>query len=154
MTTKRATFLVTEADDETAVLRDVDDGQVHPLSENPGLEGGAVVEATLTAEPPLEVTWTADVASVESIAVERSSLEPTRQVRERAAESEVGDLSRIERAGEGEVHVLSVPEERVDEAATDVVEDAATVERAARLGATRVEVRTGDGLVSVRYLPD
>jgi len=50
--------------------------------------------------------------------------------------------------------VLTVPEERTDQAAADVVEDQETVARAARLGVERVEVRAADGVVSVRYLPD
>ena len=35
-----------------------------------------------------------------------------------------------------------------------VVDDVATLERAARLGVDRVSVRVGDGVVSVRYLPN
>jgi hypothetical protein len=51
------------------------------------------------------------------------------------------------------VHVISVPPERTEQAATDVVEDGATLTRAARLGVERVEVRADEGVLSVRYLP-
>lgn len=153
MTTTEGTFLVTEADADSAILRGVEDGQLHTLSANPDLESGQVVEATLTAEPPMEVTWSAEIDARREIALERVDLEPTQRTRETAESLAVGDLERFERAGEGEVHVLAVPEGGEAEAASDVLEDEATVERAARLGAVRVEVRTGEGLLSVRYLP-
>lgn len=154
MTTKEGTFLVAEADEGSAVLRDVDDGQVHALSSNPDLEPGAVVDATVTPEPPMEVTWSAEIHETRRIEREQSDLEPTQRAREAASEQAVGDLTRFERAGEGEVHVLSVPENEVEQAVADVIEDVATLERAARLGAVRVEVRTAPGVVSIRYLPD
>jgi hypothetical protein len=150
---KRGTFLVTHADEESAVLRDVVDGQVHTLSSNPDLSVHDVLEATLAPEPPMEVTWTAvDVEARHQVELGETDLEPTRQARRAAADQSDGELTTIERAGEGEVHVLSVPDPA--EAAADVLEDEGTVERAARLGATRVEVRTGEGMISVRYLPD
>jgi len=154
MPTKEGTFLVTEADPDAAVLRDVSDGQVHPLAANPGLESGAIVEATLTAEPPMEVTWSAEIEASREIELLEADLEPTVHAREAAAEQAEGELTPLERAGEGEVHVLSVGTEAVEDAVADVLEDEATVERAARLGAVRVEVRTGEDFVSVRYLPD
>jgi hypothetical protein len=85
-----------------------------------------------------------------------SDLSPTKQAMEIAADQPVGEIERVERAGTGEIHVLSVPTEQTEQAAADVVEDIATVERAARLGAVRVEVRsdTEEGVVNVRYLPD
>ncbi|WP_248515030.1 DUF5812 family protein [Salinarchaeum laminariae] len=153
MTTTTGTFLVVEADDESAILRSVEDGQLHTLSTNPDLDGGEVLEATLTAEPPMEVTWTAEISDRREIPIELVDLEPTRRSIETAESMATGDLERYERAGEGEVHVLSVPEGEEADAAADVIEDEATVERAARLDAVRVEVRTADGLLSVRYLP-
>ena len=33
-------FLVTHADEDSAVLKDVDRGQVHTLADNPGVEAG------------------------------------------------------------------------------------------------------------------
>lgn len=153
MTTTDGTFLVTEADDESAILRNVADGQLHTLSANPDLEAGQIVEATLTAEPPMEVTWSAEIEARRKIAVEHVDLEPTQRSRETADSLAVGELERFERAGEGAVHVLAVPEGDEADAAADVLEDEATLERAARLDAVRVEVRTAEGLLSVRYLP-
>lgn len=151
---KEGTFLVTEADAETAVLRDVTDGQVHTLAENPGFEPGTLVEATLAAEPPLEVTWTVvDLAREFAVDVAESDEPPTQRARETAADQSVGEITRHERAGTGEVHVLTVPEETTDDAVADVLDDKSTVERAARLGVERVEVRSEPGVVSVRYLP-
>ncbi|MDS0278548.1 DUF5812 family protein [Halomicroarcula sp. S1AR25-4] len=155
MSTKEGTFLVTHADDESATLRDVADSQVLTLSENPGLDAGSVVDATVEPEPPMEVTYTVvELDAERTIPVERVEFEPTAQATDIAADQPVGDLTTRERAGEGEIHVLTVPEEDTEDAATEVVEDEATVSRAARLGVDRVEVRTAAGVVSVRYLPD
>jgi hypothetical protein len=148
------TFLVTEADGDTAVLRNVSDGQVHTLAENPGIEAGMVVDATLAAEPPMAVAWSiVDLDREFSIEVGHSTEPPTQRSRETAAAQSVGEVARHERAGTGEVHVLTVPPERTDEAVSDVLDDEATRERAARLGVERVEVRSEEGVVSVRYLP-
>ena len=161
------TYLVTEADQESAVLRDVDTGQVYTLTENPTIEEGAgaeaeeifeageVLEATLAPEPPLEVAWSVvEVAERREIPVERSPERPTTLARDLAADQAVGEVTRRERAGEGEVHVLTVPEDEIESAAADVLEDEATVERAATLGVARVEIRAAEGVLSVRYLPD
>jgi hypothetical protein len=150
---KQGTFYVTEADDESAILRDVTDGQVHTLADNPGVEGGAVVEATLEPEPPMEVVWTAEIERTFEVDVFRSEEPPTQRARETAADQPVGDLTRHERAGTGEVHVLTVPDDETEAAVADVETDEATVERAARLAVERVEIRFEPGVVSVRYLP-
>jgi hypothetical protein len=148
------TFLVTDADEDAAVLRDLETSQIHTLVENPGFAAGAVVEATLTPDPPLEVTWRVEsVADHREIPVERSPERPTKRARNLAADQAVGDLTREERAGEGEVHVLTVPADRTEAAAEDVRSDESTVARAARLGVDRVEIRAAEGVVSVRYLP-
>lgn len=150
---KEGTFLVTHADEESAVLRDVADSQVHTLTENPGVESGEVVEGRIAPEPPMEVAWRlVAVEERRTVPVERSPEPPTRHEQELAAD-EVGELVTADRAGEGELHVLRVPNGRTDQAAADVVEDETTISRAARLGVSRVEVRAEDGVVSVRYLP-
>ena len=154
MTTKEGTFLVVHAEAATVTLRDVADSQVLTLSDNPGVEAGEVIDATVEAEPPMEVTYTAEIHEQRTIPVERVDLEPTAQTKSLAADQPVGELTTRERAGEGEIHVLTVADEQTDAAAEDVVEDEATVTRAARLGVDRVEVRTAAGVVSVRYLPD
>ena len=151
-------FLVTHADADSAVLKDVESGQVHALAENPGVEERDVVEATVAPVPPMEVTWRVlDVRERRSLTVEASDEPPTARERELAGEQEVGDLTRRERAGEGEIHVLTVPSEAVEAAVEDVLADEGTLARAARLGVVRVEVRSATtdthGVVSVRYMP-
>lgn len=151
---KTGTFLVTHTDEASAVLRDVADGQVHTVAGNPDLSAGDVLEATLAPEAPMEVTWrVVETDHRRTIPVEKSPEDPTRQAQELAAGQSVGEMTRQERAGEGELHVLRVPAEQTADAAADVLEDDATRSRAARLGVDRVEVRAADGVVSVRYLP-
>jgi hypothetical protein len=151
---KTATFLVTSADDESAVLSDVEDAQVHTLSENPGLAEGDVLEATLAPDPPMDVTYSVvDVDDRRRIPVEESDETPTRQAAEMAADLDAGELATTEREGVGEVHVLGVPPEGVEETVEDVRTDDQTVARAARIGIQRVEIRSGEDFVSVRYLP-
>ena len=155
MSEKTGTFLVTHAEAETATLRDVVDSQVITLSENPGVEAGEVIEATVAAEPPMEVTSAVtDLTDRRTIPVERVDLEPTAMAKDVAADQSVGEVTTRERAGEGEVHVLTVAADQTETAAAEIVDDEATVSRAARLGVDRVEIRTETGVVSVRYLPD
>ncbi|QLK24857.1 DUF5812 family protein [Natrinema zhouii] len=157
MTEKTSTFVVTHAEDESAVVRDVDTAQVHTLASNPGLEVHDVLEATVAPEPPMDVTWEViDVADRRTIDLVDSDLEPTQHEKELAADSELGDLVQEERAGTGEIHVFRVPEGEVEPAAQDVLADEETIARAARIEAVRVEVRRSadDGVLSVRYLPD
>lgn len=154
MDEKRGTFLVTHADDETAVLRDVETGQVHTLSGSPDVEPGEAVEGTIAPEPPVEATWSLKrIDERRTIPVEESEEPPTSQEREIAAAQSVGEVTRTERAGIGEIHVLTVPPERTDEAVMDVADDEETLARAARFGVNRVEIRSEEGIVSVRYLP-
>jgi hypothetical protein len=152
---KTGTFLVTAADDDSAVLADVDDGQVHTLATNPGVDVGEAIEGTVAPEPPMEVTWQlVDVAERWTISVEESSESPTTLEREVAAEQAVGELTRRERAGIGEIHVLTVAEDETAAAVADVLDDEEGLRsRAARLGVERVVVRSDPGVVSVRYLP-
>ena len=150
----RGTFLVTQADDRSAILRAVTDGQVHTLSSNPGLERGDVLEATLEPDPPLAVVWElVELAERRSIELVASEEPPTRRSLDVASDLAEGEVARRERAGTGELHVVAVPPERTDRAVADVLADEATLERAARLGVDRVEVRSTTGVVSVRYLP-
>lgn len=149
------TFLVTHADEGSAVLRDVANGQVHTLGENPGVEAGEVLEATIEPEPPLGVTWRVDeIEDRRTIELIDSDLSPTQWERELAAEREPGEIQREERAGTGEIHVLSVPEGNAEATARNVLDDDETLARAARLDVVRVEVRRCEGVVSVRYLPN
>lgn len=151
---KTGTFVVTEADAESAVLRDVSDSQVHTLGSNPDFAVGEAIEGTLAPEPPMEVVWTVEETTRRfTVSVEEHDEPPTQRASETAADQAVGEVTTHERAGTGEVHVLTVPEDATDSAVADVRDDQATVERAARLGVERVEVRSEPGVVSVRYLP-
>ncbi|MCG1004090.1 MULTISPECIES: DUF5812 family protein [Halobacterium] len=151
---KTATFLVTSADDDSAVLSDVTDAQVHTLSENPGLAEGDVLDATVAPDPPMNVTYSVvDVDERKQIPVEASDETPTPQSKEIAEGLDAGTLETTERAGIGEVHVLGVPEDGIEETVEDVLADEQTIARAARIGIERVEVRSGEDFVSVRYLP-
>ena len=155
-TERLGAFLVTHADSDSAVLKNTESGQVHALASNPGVEEGDVIDGTVGSEPPLEVVWElVDVDARRSISIERGEEPPTSQEYEVAAETAVGEVSRTERAGTGELHVLSVPPEETDAAAADVLDDEGTLTRAARLEVRRVEVRTDaeKGVLSVRYLP-
>jgi len=147
-------FVVTHADAGSAVLKDVDSGQVHTLGENPGVEAGDVIEGTVEPEPPMEVTYVlVDVETRRELTVEESREPPTAQEQDIAADQPAGEVTRQERAGTGELHVLTVPEAETEAAVEDVLDDEATLVRAARLGVERVEVRSEPGVVSVRYLP-
>jgi hypothetical protein len=151
-----STFLVTHADDDSAVLCDTASGQVHTLAENPGLHAGDAVEATIAPNGPMELAWElVECGERRSLRTERSEEPPTSQERELGETQETGELTTRERAGIGEIHVLTVPGERVADAVQDVLDDEATLVRAARLGVNRVEVRTDAeaGIVAVRYLP-
>jgi hypothetical protein len=149
------TYLVTHAEADSAILRDVADGQVHTLADNPGVEEGEALAATLAPDPPLEVTWRlVEVHDRRGLSVERSPEPPTVQERDIAGAQDEGEITIEERAGIGELHVLTVPEDRTEAAVADVIEDEATLVRAAGMeGVTRVEVRADAGVVSVRYLP-
>ncbi|MDL5362422.1 DUF5812 family protein [Halalkalicoccus sp. NIPERK01] len=148
------TFLVTHADDAAAILRDVETGQVHTLASNPGLEEGEAIEGELAPEPPVEATWELrEIDGRRTLSVEESEEPPTSQEREIAAAQGMGEVTRRERAGIGEIHVLTVPPERTDEAVAEIRADEETLARAARYGVERVEIRAEEGIVSVRYLP-
>jgi len=152
---KEGTFLVTHADDESAVLKDVDDGQVHTLTSNPGVEVDDAIDGVVSPDPPLEVSWQlTDIEERRPLSVEHSEEPPTSQERDIAADQSVGELTREPRAGIGEIHVLTVDEEGTAEAVDSVLDDReGTLSRAARLGVNRVEIRSEPGVVSIRYLP-
>lgn len=152
---KESTFLVTHADGESAVLKDVADGQVHTLGSNPGVSSEEIIEGTVSPDPSLGVTWDlVEVSERREIAIEESEEPPTAHECDLASAQPVGELTREERAGEGELHVITVPESETRVAVSDVLADReTTLSRAARLGVSRVEIRSAPGVVSVRYLP-
>jgi len=152
---KESTFLVTHADDDSAVLKDVHDGQVHTLASNPGVGVDDAIEGTVSPDPPLEVSWQlVEIDERRPLSIETSEEPPTVHEREFAADQPVGELTREPRAGIGEIHVLTVPDDGTEQAVDDVVDDReATLLRAARLGVNRVEIRSEPCVVSIRYLP-
>lgn len=152
---KTSTFLVTHADDDSAVLKDVHDGQVHTLASNPGVDTDDAIEGTVTPEPPMAVAWElSEIDDQRSLSIAESEEPPTAHEQELAADQPVGELTTEPRAGTGEIHVLTVPEADTAGAVADVLDDReTTLSRAARLGVNRVEIRSEPGVVSVRYLP-
>ncbi|RLM56499.1 hypothetical protein DVK02_08310 [Halobellus sp. Atlit-31R] len=149
------TFLVTAAEEASAVLKNVETGQVHTLSSNPGVECDDVVEGVVSPDPPLNVSYQlVETVSRRSLSVEASEEPPTAHSKELAAAQEVGELTREPRAGTGEIHVITVPEDDTESAVGDVLEDdEQLLSRAARLGVDRVEIRSSPGVLSVRYMP-
>ncbi|WP_101294982.1 DUF5812 family protein [Halegenticoccus soli] len=154
-TEKDGTFLVTAADEGSAVLKDVTDGQVHALSSNPGVERHDAVEGVVASDPPLNVSWRlVEIRERRALSVEESAESPTATTKGIAAERDAGDLTRRPRAGTGEIHVITVPEGTTERAVRDVLDDEeGLLARAARLGVSRVEIRSAPGVVSVRYMP-
>lgn len=152
---KEGTFLVTHAAEDSAVLKDVEGGQVLTLSSNPGLKADEIVECTVAPDPPMNVTFqVVEFEERRQICIEQSDEPPTTQEQDIASDQSVGEVTKEPRAGEGEIHVITVPEDTTEAAVTDVVEDReTTLSRAARLGVERVEVRAAPGVVSVRYMP-
>ncbi|WP_435183190.1 DUF5812 family protein [Halobellus sp. EA9] len=149
------TFLVTAADDASAVLKNVESGQVHTLSSNPGVERNDVVEGAVSPDPPMNVSYRlVETVSRRSLSVERSEEPPTANSEEIAASQEVGELTREPRAGDGEIHIITVPEGDTEAAVDDVLDDEeGLLSRAARLDVDRVEIRSSPGVLSVRYMP-
>jgi hypothetical protein len=149
------TFLVTAAEGESAVLKAVETGQVLTLSSNPGVERGDAIEGVAAPDPPMNVSYQlVETSERRSLSIKRSEEPPTSNSKELAAGQDVGDLTREPRAGTGEVHVITVPEDRTEAAVDDVLDDEERLlSRAARLGVNRVEIRTAPGVLSVRYLP-
>jgi len=152
---KTSTFLVTHVESGSAILKDVHDGQVHTLDATDEFAVDDAVEATIAPEPPLELTYR--VVELEErwpLSIEHSEEPPTAHERAIAADQPTGELTQEPRAGIGEIHVLSPPEDATDAAADDLLKDReSTLSRAARLGVNRVEIRTDPGVLSVRYLP-
>lgn len=154
MDEKHGTFLVTYIDEESAVLRDVETGQIHTLSERSDFAEYEAFEGRIALEPPIGATW--EVREIEdrrTLSVEQSEEPPTSHEREIAAAQDVGEITRNERAGIGEIHVLTVLPEQTEKAVTEIEADEETLARAARYGVNWVEIRAEEGIVSVRYLP-
>ena len=154
--TSAGTFYVKYAQESAVTLHEVNTAQICTLIENPGFENHDIVEATLVAQPPMQVSYLVqDLEAHYSIPIETSPEPPTQQVRGVAGDIDVGEAVAIEREGEGEIHILRVNPEDTERTAEELDEDEMTYKNAARYGAKRVEIRTDedDGVVSIRYLP-
>jgi hypothetical protein len=150
------TFYVKHAEETAVTLHDIDSEQIITLIENPGLEAHQIVEATLVAQPPMEVSYVVDeLESTRSIPVEASDEPPTQQVQTAGAELDEMEAIAIDREGEGEIHVLSTAPDNVERTVEELPEDEMTYKNAARYGVGRVEIRADEelGVVSIRYLP-
>lgn len=155
MTEKTGTFVATHVDEASAVLQEVDTAQVHTIDESPSFPAGTVIEGTIATKPPMEVVWELqDIDDQRQIELVETELSPTTQAQAAVADEAPGTVTRIEREGDGELHVLRVPAGEEAATVTEILDDDETIARAARLGVVRVELRAGDGVVSVRYLPD
>jgi len=154
--TSAGTFYVKHTEEQAVTLHEVETTQIFTLIENPGFETHEIIEATLMAQPPMQVSYLIkDLHSRRTIPVETSPEPPTRQVLELGAQMDTGKAAAIDREGEGEIHILSVEPEHAAHTAEEVHDDEMTYKNAARYGVERVEVRTDEteGLVSIRYLP-
>ena len=150
------TFYVKHVEDVAVTLHEVDTGQIYTIVENPGLERREIIEATLIANPPLQVSYVIDeLKNQRTVPVEVSPEQPTTQAENVAGDMESGQAVAIEREGEGEIHVLTVEPDQTEETIEEVTDDEMIYKNAARYGVGRVEIRSdaSDGLVSIRYLP-
>lgn len=151
------TFYVKHVEETATTLHEIHTSQVYVVIENPDLEPGEILEASLIAQPPMELSYRFnEITSRRTIPVEISDLEPTRKVRDIAGRMDVGEAVAIEREGEGEIHILTVEPDQAGERAEEVSEDETTYKNAGRYEVDRVEIRTdeAEGIVSIRYLPD
>jgi hypothetical protein len=149
-------FYVKYAEGVSATLHEVNTGQIYTLIENPDFEQHEIVEASLIAQPPMEVSYTInDIESRRTVPVETSPESPTTQVTNIAGDMEPGQAVAIDREGEGEIHILRVESDQVAQTADELPDDEMAYKNAARYGMDRVEIRTDEeaGVVAIRYLP-
>jgi len=149
-------FYVKFAEDAAATLHEVNSGQIYTVIQHPEFERHEVVQATLVAVPPMEVSYTVDeLHSRRTVPVETSPERPTRHVRDVADDLEEGEAVAIDREGEGEIHILRVAPERTEGTVDELTADEMPYKNAARYGVERVEIRADEdeGVVAVRYLP-
>jgi len=149
-------FYVKYAEDAAATLHEVDSSQIYTVLQHPEFERHEIVEATLIAVPPMEVSYTIDeLHSRRTVPVETSPERPTKQARDIAADMEEGQAAAIDREGEGEIHILRINPDWTERTVDELFEDETTYKNAARYGIDRVEIRADEeeGVVAVRYLP-
>ena len=150
-----STFLVTARDGSSTVLRDVESGQIYSLATAIDFDRLTIIDGTVESEPPLHVVYElAEITTARTVDVETSSEPPTANTKQVAANQPLGEMTRKPRAGTGEIHIITVPDDNSTEAVADILDDKITLcERAARLGINRIEIRSATGVVAVRYMP-
>lgn len=154
--TKSGTYYVKYAEEKAVTLHDVETTEICTLIENPDVETHDIIEATLIAQPPMEVSYLIkELDDRYSIAVERSAEPPTTQVMEISEEMDQEEVIPIEREGEGQIHILKLDPELVEQTADSLDDEENPYKNAARYGVDRVEIRTDadEGVISIRYLP-
>jgi len=154
--TSTGTFYVKHAGDSAVTLHEVNTSQIATLIQNPGFERHDIIEATLVAQPPMQVSYLIqELESHRSIPVETSPEPPTRQVLEIGEEMDENEAVAIEREGDGEIHILRTDSEYTEHTVEELHDDEMTYKNAARYEVDRVELRSDEerGIVSIRYLP-
>lgn len=150
------TFYVKHTEESATTLHEVETTQIFTLVENRDFERHEILEASLIAQPPMQVSYRInELVDRRMVPAEVSEEPPTSNAMRVAEEIDEGEALAIEREGDGEIHVLNVPPEAVADTAEELVDDEMTYKNAARYGVERVEIRTDDeeGVVSIRYLP-
>ncbi len=154
--TKYGTYYVKYAEDTAVTLHNVETAEIVTLSENPGFVDHEIVEVTLIAQPPMEVSYLVkELHDQWKVDVEISSLSPTTQTLKIADEMDEDEVIAFEREGTGEVHVLKIEPDRVEPTVDTLDEDEQPYKNAARNGVDHVEIRSDEdaGVIAIRYLP-
>lgn len=154
--TKQGTYYVKYAEDSAVTLHDVETAEICQLIENPGFQDHQIVEATLMAQPPMEVSYIVkELHDQYTVDVDIVSESPTTQTLEIADQMDEDEVIAYEREGNGEVHVLKLDTDSVDSTVDVLDEDEQPYKNAARNGVDRVEIRSNAdaGVIAVRYLP-
>jgi hypothetical protein len=154
--TKRGTYYVKYAEDSAVTLHDVETAEICQLIENPGFQDHEIVEATLMAQPPMEVSYVVkELHDQYAVDVDIISEPPTTQTLEIAEQMDEDEVIAFEREGEGEIHVLKLDSDSVESTVGVLDEDEQPYKNAARNGVDRVEIRSDAdaGVIAIRYLP-
>lgn len=154
--TKTGTYYVKYAEEKAVTLHDVDTAEINTLIQNPGIETHDIIEATLIAQPPMEVSYILkEMHDHYSIDVETSPESPTKQVMDISEQMDEDEVIAIEREGNGEIHILKINPADVARTADSLDDDEKPYKNAADVGVDKVEIRTDEdeGVISIRYLP-
>jgi hypothetical protein len=154
--TRSGVYYVKYAEDRAVTLHNIETAEICTLVENPGLEAHEIIEATLIAQPPMEVSYLIkDLDDHYTIDVETSPEPPTARVMDIADQMDEDGVVAIEREGNGEIHILKVAPDDVERIANSLDDDEKPYKNAVDVGVDYVEVRSDadEGVISIRYLP-